>query len=1656
MKRTKKTLLSLGLVFIGLLLFAFLAVALEKPVGSISGRLALEQPGFDLYSYNLRNNKVYALAIGPRDGTTVERGVWLNKNGSFQINQLPIGEYALQIKVPGFSTFYESGIFVDEGKITRLAKDVTLELQNPTVNIASNTRVFTGLECPHFWINASGADRAVVKIYRQDAWTLMHNKTTSKSPMHFGPSLELYRNDNEKTKLFAKEIPEIVWTRNLTRDVEDWSREHFKCDKPLAKGDYIVVVEVKGFKEQTNSNAMWFSVSDLGLIIKQDFTKTVVRAINLNTLRPESNVNIDLFNKEDMTNIGSAKTNNTGFVDIANPKRVAVVLAYGKKGEDAAYSSMPYYYSDYGPERYKTYFYTDRPIYRLGQTVCYKGMLRSNALKNPGENVNVEATLEDPSNTKVWHGNLKTNSFGTFNGIFSIPLTGKTGAYQVTFSLPDGTKDYEHFEVEQYRKPEYQVEVSSLESQVIAGNKARAKIRATYYFGAPVTNAKVKYSIYKSVNWTLRNKLLEKPAYYSFFDDWFDEYSESDYGYGGEFVTEGYAQTDATGEAIVEFVTNPNKFDANDINTYSFKDQTYKIEAEVTDLSRLSVIGNGNVAVASGDYAVIVNPENYVYKVGDIIKATYKTVNYSGDPLANTPTKLSLIRCKTDRNNSLSSNRGIEVLEEIDSISGADGAGTVTFKTLPQYQTDIYYIVARSQDKGNHIISDSSSVWIASKNYPYIASENEAGKEPLSIRLDKSVYKPGDVAKVMITAPVTGKEGVEAIISIEGDKLYSYKTISMDATAQLVEIPISSQYAPNVHIAATFIGAKHQFYSQSKVLKVSPEEHFLNLTVTSDKTQYKPGDTAKYVIKATDANGKPAKQTEISLALVDESIFAIRPDTAYNIKKFFYSQKPNCVLTACSFPEEYSGGPNKIEPRMRHDFKDTAAWLPNLVTDDNGIASASIKLPDNLTTWRATVRAIDMNTNVGDGIQKVVSTQDIIVRLALPRFFTQGDEGIITAIVHNYSKTPQDIVLNLNASKNIKINKDSKQQLKIAPDKAARFSWPAEIIGSGEAKISIKAQGQIAGDAMESKISIRPLGIPILAVKGGSIEGTNDQTAISLPMPNNIDPSSIKYNIRLSSSSLSSIYSNFSSLIDYPYGCTEQTMSKLIPATVAIRLHKSLAAPLSDKDLSKFNIVYKQSLEKLYQYQHSDGGWGWWENDSSSAYLTALVMEGFYQLKATGYSVDSKRLTNGKAWLSTNVKQLGKQLRDPLLLKENRFESIIDLAKMHYVLSLYNTKISQDVKPWILQHKNEMPPEALSYFCLALQQQNDMKSAEDVYKRLLDLSNNTTSNFGNVISWETSPELLKKLGINSPYSYRFTAVETTALALEAAIALEANNSDKINQIKNWILTQRGKDGWGNTKTTARVILALTKDEITNKTKGANNFIVSINTENKSLKQFSFNESSRFKPEQQFVIEGKKIDKEIILSKQGNGKLYYTAELSYFLPISSGMQTSNLSIPNNLKITREFFRIVASPADSNGNIHLKAEKVSSLQPTFHAGETILMKVNVDTPTRIPYTMLESYLPSGAEVVSNRAKEDAALADAYKYDSEFSSWWWTHEDILDDRIVYFASDFPKGKASLFALMRLELPGKFQVNPMVLEGMYTNAMRSYSPHNIIEVVE
>jgi uncharacterized protein YfaS (alpha-2-macroglobulin family) len=349
------------------------------------------------------------------------------------------------------------------------------------------------------------------------------------------------------------------------------------------------------------------------------------------------------------------------------------------------------------------------------------------------------------------------------------------------------------------------------------------------------------------------------------------------------------------------------------------------------------------------------------------------------------------------------------------------------------------------------------------------------GQRSIQLIADKKSYQPGDTAHVLI---LTGVPEAYVLVASEGRTTRHPQIIHATSPSITVDIPLGRDDEPNVWISAAFL-SDNQFYQSERSLKVPASSQQLHIEVQPSKPQFKPGEKASYIVLVHDADGKPVAG-EFSMGVVDEAIYAVEPENARDIFSSFYGPIYNRVRTESSLNFFFTGAAGKrtmflaanglgpaglaqlkpseplAQPQVRKDFSDTALWLADLHTDANGRAEAQLTFPDSLTTWRATVRGVTADTKVGSAVERVVVRKNLMVRLAVPRFFRQGDEVTVSAIVHNYLETTKNVTVSLDL-KGLDVLEGATRQVEVASKAETKVDWRIRAQSAEAADILAKA-----------------------------------------------------------------------------------------------------------------------------------------------------------------------------------------------------------------------------------------------------------------------------------------------------------------------------------------------------------------------------------------------------------------------------------------------------------------------------------------------------------------------------------------------------------------------------------------------------------------------
>src|SRR5438270_2636260 len=323
---------------------------------------------------------------------------------------------------------------------------------------------------------------------------------------------------------------------------------------------------------------------------------------------------------------------------------------------------------------------------------------------------------------------------------------------------------------------------------------------------------------------------------------------------------------------------------------------------------------------------------------------------------------------------------------------------------------------------------------------------------------------------------------------------------------------------------------------------------------------------------------------------------------------------------ADSFKTDVARQPNGQEPavQVRNDFRSTILWQPGVKTDASGTATVKVKYPDSLTTWRATARVATAGNQFGIGDASTRTGQPLIVRLEAPRFFVVGDKVTVSAVINNNTDQPMRVAPalaaeGLSVAGRIVAGKPVEGEpppVEVKAGGEARVDWLVNVTHASEARLKVEARGGAYADAMEKSFTTYEHGIEKFVSRSGKMRG--DSVAIRLDIPQARRADSTTLTVQVAPSMATTMLDALSYLIDYPYGCTEQTMSRFLPAVITAKTLRDLglkpeaaagrifggieqasagaAHPQGKHGLGELDPLRKRSLARPCDFQHPSGG----------------------------------------------------------------------------------------------------------------------------------------------------------------------------------------------------------------------------------------------------------------------------------------------------------------------------------------------------------------------------------------------------------------------------------------------------------------------------------
>ncbi|GLU37502.1 alpha-2-macroglobulin [Pseudomonas sp. NBRC 100443] len=839
--------------------------------------------------------------------------------------------------------------------------------------------------------------------------------------------------------------------------------------------------------------------------------------------------------------MSSGRTDAEGLLRLqhASPERSFVI---GEDKEGGVFVSENFYYDS---EIYDTklYAFTDRPLYRPGDWVALK--IYGREFKNARDSAAPQAapvklSVIDAAGTTLQTLDLQLDAKAGANGRFQLPSNAVAGGYELRFDYRGQTYS-SAFRVAEYIKPHFEISLDLAKPDFKTGEAVKGNLILLYPDGKPVANAKLQLSLRAQQLSMVDNELQ----------------------YLGQFpveLTSAELSTDAQGRAALELPA-------------ADKPSRYLLTVFASDGAAYRVKTSKEILIERGAARYRLAAPQRFSAVGDKVEFSYA---------AEQPTELKPKSYRWVRLEDRSTGDG----------EAGDGKFVIAFDKPGTYSIEL---------------RDAQGQLLGGTGYAVSGEGVKAVPGTVEIVLDKAEYQAGDEALALITFP----EPVDdALLSLERDKVEATALLSkggdwlklekLNPTQYRARIPVKPDFSPNLTFSVLYTrGGDYSF--QNAGIKVTVPQ--VEIAIATDKERYEPGDTVTVDLSTTYA-GKPVS-SQVAVGVVDEMIYALQPEIAPGIDQFFYHPRRNNVRTSASLsfisydvalPGSASapGRSNRSErgvkvlERPRREDVDTAAWEPKLVTDAKGKARFSFRMPDSLTRWRITARAMDGDGQVGQKKQFIRSEKPLYLKWSGPKRFRAGDKPDLGLFVFNQGEQAKAELLVRYAGQ------EQTQALELA--KGVNYvRLPAQALSDGEWSAELRQDGQVR-DSLAVRFALAADGWQVLQARSLQLAGQN--SPLQLPA----DARDIR--LRLDDSASALFRGSLDDLLAYPYGCVEQTASRLLPLSVAY----PLLAEGEPRVRDRLRLIMQNSRLRLVQMAGPNAYFTWWgDNTDSDAFLTAYA-----------------------------------------------------------------------------------------------------------------------------------------------------------------------------------------------------------------------------------------------------------------------------------------------------------------------------------------------------------------------------------------------------------------------------------------------------------------
>lgn len=1412
-----------------------------------------------------------------------------------------------------------------------------------------------------------------------------------------------------------------------------------------------------GESRKINAQAI-VQLTDIGLAWKFTDDEALVFAFSCDTGQPLGDVKVGVYG-EDAKVIEEVVTNADGIAKLPRGKNARHLKAV--RGDDAyavAYDdtldtvSMWYFPVRYSwmksmPTERKAFMFTDRSVYRPGEKVRLKGIVRDQVGNDIAMSKSAPAriVITNPREKEIYTGAITISKLGSFDLEYVLP-DAETGEHTIRLEFPEDlaraeeTEDWEEqiaiaetaafsipLRVEEFRRNTFEIE-QSIKAPELAAVEVKANLTATYYQGQPVAAGRV--SVFTEI--TDVNPYPERFRDFLFgdhrVDDW--RYWYHYFGYRDRDDDQSITSTSFESELTLTqegFGEVPVKVPAGDFPV----GKMVRIATEVTDANDQTLSARSETTVHPAAIYAGISRSDKLVRVGNEASFRIVAVTPEGEPFAS-DVKMTAKMSRQVHTTTKTTNDDGDTVTESDPLEQAVFEREIIVSSAESAKEGMRFVFTPT-DIGLHFLTlegvDSEGRKFATVTRLHVYGANQYPwqyEDGMRIKLvsEKKSYKPGDVARVLVLSPIEGK----ALVTVEREKVLSSYLTEITAENPVIEIPLDDSHAPNAYVSVLIVKGASESAREVKEpqlrlgyceLIVENKRDQLEVVIEKPADSYRPGTDVTVVGNVKSTDGKPAAGAEVTLYAVDEGTLAVMGYDTPNPMTYFYDPRRLSVEAGTSFHMFLSensdyrsfhnkgffvgggGDLSKLEDLLRKNFDPCAAWAPTLVTDSDGNFSHKFKFPDTLTRYRVIAVAHQGGARFGSGESSLLVKKPLMLEPKLPRFANQGDRFVSQVLVQNASGQTGtwEVTCKIEGgegSPRAALESSPTQSLTLEDGASTVLTFSMKIDDTGEVTVSYQAkplsipgreltpdiQSSLSDAVEETFVSHFPMPllrqVESLQIKANATKDLRDLLSEELSDANG------SVELDLATSPLVDLASSVEYLLQYPYGCAEQTSSSLMPWFAVKNLRPFIPAFANKSD----EVVQKSirgGVSRLLSMQQTNGSFSYWPGEGqTNDWVTPYAGMALVLASKNGGDVPASALESLSQYLISSLRGAGESQKSYEL--ENHTRALYTLALLGKAQDSYHAMMIEKLP--------NLSPSARGLLAASI------AMSADGDKKLLKAARD-------IMVSKTPYKPFEQDGYWTPGD------SSEASDLIAWLEIDPKGKE-VDAILDRMINDRNPYGhWNSTWLNGWSLLAISNYAANRKTDSETvTFIVETNA-----------------GEQKIVLSGDKPSTSVSLPLGPATTMKITSSSQAYVRFKvAGKPPLTPSAPiakNGLQIERIHEKVLPS-----GQTEIVSKPAK--------GDLIRVTLRVTLPTdNSNYLVIDDPLPSIFETVNT---DFASQASAQNIQTSENDWTVSHSELRSDRAVFFLDHvWRKGTYEITYLVRCTVAGVATAPPAKVESMY-----------------